>query len=395
MTSGPMRRGGIVALLALTVLLIVKAALTLHDAFAGGTAVDYLSFASTGLLLRQGDHCIYCAPDLAAAQQQLLGYRLPVGGDFPVTFPYPSVVAVPAMAFSLMSLQTGADVFIGINVAAMAIACLMLVHWMRPRIRAAPAVFIAVAGVFSLAADSGILLGQMDGLLLLSTTAALRALDRGHDARAGLLLSPLLLKISVFWLVPVLLIAAGRKRALAVIVAVGVVIAGASLWLTGPESVPQLLTALRGPGYQELNLASNTIPTLVARPFQSNTVDYATALVLALLSLPVIVAMRARLRADPVAAVACGIVLSIAFSPHLGDYSLMLLAPPLAVLAMRRLPVAIAAALALTVTTGVPWDLLPLRLTSVALVVAVIWLLATAVRLWRQAPVPASPPQAA
>jgi hypothetical protein len=89
------------------------------------------------------------------------------------------------------------------------------------------------------------------------------------------------------------------------------------------------------------------------------------------------VAKRDLLRRNAVPAVAIGIGLSIVLSPHLGDYSLMLLAIPVAVLAPRAPTLALLLAAAYTAVSLFN-PLVSLNESSVALVllaglIAVVW----------------------
>jgi hypothetical protein len=86
---------------------------------------------------------------------------------------------------------------------------------------------------------------------------------------------------------------------------------------------------------------------------------------------------RDLLRRNAVSAVAIGIGLSIVLSPHLGDYSLMLLAIPVAVLAPRAPALALLLAAAYTAVSLFN-PLVSLNESSVALVllaglIAVVW----------------------
>ncbi|MGA7987199.1 MAG: hypothetical protein WCB51_02240, partial [Candidatus Dormiibacterota bacterium] len=111
-----------------------------------------------------------------------------------------------------------------------------------------------------------------------------------------------------------------------------VVVLLGSLAISGPQNAAGLISA---PTYAHLDLQSNSIPTLLARPLGSNAAAWIAALALACVAVGGMALTRARLRQHPVPAVAVGIGLSVLLSPHLGDYSLMLLAVPVAVLVPR------------------------------------------------------------
>ena len=89
------------------------------------------------------------------------------------------------------------------------------------------------------------------------------------------------------------------------------------------------------------------------------------------------VLLRDTLQRNVVPAVAIGVGLSVALSPHLGDYSLMLLAVPVAVLALRAPALTLGLAAAYTAASLFN-PLIPLNESTVALVLligvaAIVW----------------------
>ena len=234
-----------------------------------------------------------------------------------------------------------------------------------------------IIAVFSLEAGTGILLGQSDGLMLLSATLAIEALDRRRPALAGLLLVPLLLKPQLVWMVPPVLIVARQWRMLAALAAGAVVVLLGSVAVAGPSHLLDAFGLVTAPAYAHLDLQSNSIPVLIARPLGSNAAAWAAALSLAAAVVATMVVLRDILRRNAVPAVAIGIGLSLVLSPHLGDYSLMLLAIPVAVLAPRAPALALLLAAAYTAVSLFN-PLVSLNESSVALVllaglIAVVW----------------------
>ena len=381
----------------LTGFLLARAALSMRMSFAGGTAVDYLALASAGRLVHAGNQCLYCVPDLAQAQSQLLGYMPRLSDSFPVSFVNPPIVAWLIQPLALLSLQAGTNAFVTLNIAAMALAAAMLIRYVQPATGRLLAVGLVTALVFSLAADTGILLGQSDGLLLLSGTAAIVALDRGRPTLAGFLLVPLMLKPQLMWLVPIVLIIARQWRMLLGPAIGAVIIAATSVLLIGPAHLGDVVAVLTSHGYQHLDLQSNSIPSLVARPAGSNGAAWVVAFVVAAVACVTTFAFRKRLHANPVSALALGLALSVCLSPHLGDYSLMLLAVPAVVLARtgsrnaESLPLVLALTVAFTVATIIN----PLAQWGISVVAAILLfgLLAVLVqsssfRVWRRGPTP-------
>ena len=336
MVSAPSRWRWVIGAAAVcAVYLVVRSIADLHTAFGGGSAVDYLAIASAGRVVHAGSSCLYCASTLGAAQAQLLGYT-PIGSaTFPVPFVNPAILAWLIQPIALLPLQTGTDLFVGLNVAAMAVSAAILTRRARPHLGGPLAAGLVITAVFSLEAGTGILLGQSDGLLLLAAILAIEALDRGRPAIAGLLLTPLLLKPQLIWLVPPVLIAAWQWRMLGALSVGAVVVLAGSIAVAGPAHLLDAVGLVTAPSYAHLDLQSNSIPTLVARPVGSNAAAWAVALILAAGAMAAMAMLRTTIRSHVVPAVAIALGLSVLLSPHLGDYSLMMLAVPVGVLAPR------------------------------------------------------------
>src|SRR5580704_18146598 len=359
------------------VYLVVRSIADLHTALGGGSAVDYLAIASAGRVVHAGSSCVYCVSSLAAAQAQLLGYMPAASATFPVPFVNPALMAWLIQPLAVLPLQTGTDVFILLNLVAMALSATILTRRVAPRLGSLLAACLVVTAVFSLEAGTGILLGQSDGLMLLSATLAIEALDRRRPVLAGVLLVPLLLKPQLVWLVPPVLIVAGQWRMLFALAAGAVVVLLGSIAVAGPSHLLDAFGLVTAPTYAHLDLQSNSIPTLIARPLGSNPAAWVAAVTLAIVAVAAMVVMRDVLRRNAIPAVAIGIGLSIVFSPHLGDYSLMLLAIPVAVLAPGTPALALLLAAAYTAVSLFN-PLVSLNESSVALVllaglIAIAW----------------------
>ncbi len=357
--------------------LVVRSIADLHTAFGGGSAVDYLAIASAGRVVHGGSSCVYCASSLGIAQAQLLGYTPAASATFPVPFVNPALMAWLIQPLAVLALQTGTDVFVALNVVAMVVSATILTRRVAPRLGGPLAACLVVTAVFSLEAGTGILLGQSDGLMLLAATLAIEALDRGRPVIAGLLLVPLLLKPQLVWLVPPVLVVARQWRMLGALAAGAVVVLLGSIAVAGPGHLLDAVGLVTAPAYAHLDLQSNSIPALIARPLASNPAAWAGALALAAAAVAAMAVMRHALRGNLVAAVAIGVGLSVMLSPHLGDYSLMLLAIPVAVLAPEAPALVLALAAAYTAASLFN-PLVPLNESSVALVlliglVAIVW----------------------
>lgn len=378
MVSAPSRWRWVIGAAALcAVYLMVRSIADLHTAFGGGSAVDYLAIASAGRVVHGGSSCVYCPGALAAAQAQLLGYTPAAGATFPVPFVNPALMAWLIQPLAALPLQTGIDVFVALNVVAMALSAAILTRRAAPHLGAPLAAALVVIAVFSLEAGTGILLGQSDGLMLLAATLAIEALDRHRRVLAGLCLVPLLLKPQLLWLVPPVLVVARQWRMLGALAGGGLVVLLGSVAVAGPGHLLDAVGLVTAPAYVHLDLQSNSIPALIARPLASNPAAWVAALALAVIAVAGMVVMRDTLRRNAVAAVAIAVGLSVLLSPHLGDYSLMLLAIPLAVLGPRAPKLAVALVAAYTAASFVnPLAAFSESAVAVVLlggVVAVLW----------------------
>ena len=358
--------------------LVVRSIADLHTAFSGGSAVDYLAIASAGRVVHGGSSCVYCAGSLAAAQAQLLGYTPASSATFPVPFVNPALMAWLIQPLALLPLQSGTDAFVALNVGAMALSAVILARYASPRLGGPLAACVVVIVVFSLEAGTGILLGQSDGLMLLAATLAVVALVRGRPVVAGLLLVPLLLKPQLVWLVPPVLVVARQWRMLGALAAGAAIVVLGSIAVAGPGHLLDAFGLVTAPTYAHLDLQGNAIPALVARPLASNAAAWAVAIALAAIAVLAMVVMRDALRRNVVPAVAIGVGLSVMLSPHLGDYSLMLLAIPVAVLAPRAPALTLALVAAYTAASLFN-PLVPLNESTFAFVllaglVALVWL---------------------
>ncbi|MFZ0130150.1 MAG: glycosyltransferase family 87 protein [Candidatus Dormiibacterota bacterium] len=343
MVSAPLRWRWVIGVAGVcAVYLMVRSIADLHTVFGGGSAVDYLAIASAGRVVHGGSACVYCPGALAAAQAQLLGYTPAASGTFPIPFVNPALMAWLIQPLAVLPLQTGTDVFVTLNIVAMTLSAAILARRAAPLLGTPLAVSLVVIAVFSLEAGTGILLGQSDGLMLLAATLAIEALAGGRPVFAGLLLAPLLLKPQLVWLVPPALIVARQWRMLGALAAGAVVVLIGSVAVAGSTHLLDAVGLVTAPAYAHLDLQSNSIPTLIARPLASNAAAWAAALALAASAVLAMFVLRDTMRRNVVPAVAIAIGLSVVLSPHLGDYSLMLLAVPVAVLAPRAPVVAVA-----------------------------------------------------
>lgn len=333
--SRPLRVTLTLALVTLSIAVVGHAVDGAVTALRGGSAVDYLSVASAGRLAHAGSHCLYCLAPLRDSQAQLLGYRPLDSPTFPIPFVDPPLVAWLLQPLALLSLQAGTDIFVVLSLVAMAIAAALLHRRLPSTLPPALRLALVVGSVFSVAAATGLVLGQWDGLLLLAAVVALGVAGR-RPLLAGILLGVLLLKPQVIWVLPAVLIIGRQWRMLAGFTITALVWAVSSLWLVGADHVHDLVDVLTSPAYSALNAYSSSVPGIVTRVAGSSRAAYISASVLWVVVVGVIWwRARHRLRVDRDAVIAIGLGASILVAPHLGDYSLILLAIPIVVWARR------------------------------------------------------------
>lgn len=301
-----------------------------------GSASDFVAFAGAARLLAAGSHCLYCPSALAGADAAFLGHSGPLG--FYAPFFNPPLAAALLVPLTWLPAPVAIGIFVGIGFAALVLSLLVLVRGLG-----APAL-AAWLGVASLPAALGLAQGQWDPLLLLALVGAIWALER-KPLVAGLLLSALLLKPQLIWLVPMALMAMRRWRAL------GGLALGAGLWvvttlvLVGPAGALDWLRASLQDGSNSMQIAPG-IPGAVARLAGSGA-GWDVFLVAAPLAVIacVLVARRAR---DCAAAVCTAVAVSLLLTPHSIGPDLVLLAPGVALAGRRRPRLAVAVGLALS-----------------------------------------------
>jgi hypothetical protein len=317
----------------------------------GGFATDYLSFASAGRILLDGHGAQLYDPALQrSVQVQLIGQDFP---GLPIGYVNPPIAGWVLQPLASLPLSTGARIFVSLDVAAMLGTLVLLWAAMerRPRIREQldlpQRLLLLVAVVVIYAGSSAYVLGQWDPLLMLFAALALTAIDRDRPVVAGVLLSALLIKPQLVWLLVVPLVVGRQWRMLGGFAAGGAVIALASVPILGPDN----LSALSVITSDHYLTNDRNVPTLAGIATQLNASpndQKAAAVVLAAIGAVVCWKARAAL-SDPGIAVAAGLFLSQMAIPHQHDYDFLLLAPAAVVWAGRQPRLALVAALALNV----------------------------------------------
>jgi len=344
---------------------------------------DYASFVSAARILAAGSRNLYSLAAQHAAESAYLGFT-----------PSPSVANAflnPAPAAFVLIPLTGLPRAVGLGIfLAATLTCTVtaatliyrrIVDVVSPqRMR----LVLTIVTAASFPAGMTLALGQWDPFIFLAETVAIVLLaTKRSSIVAGMLLSVVLLKPQLGYLIPVALIASASWRVLWGM-AGGAAMWAAASWLILGEHVldwPRLIVG---------NDSATTIQTLglpgfagmIARSAQASVVAWA---VLSFGAAALAVRWRTRLRSDRAAAVVLGIAASLLISPHLWSDDLLLLALPLAWWARTQPRAALCAALALSAAWGVDVAIGPLtgpHLETLVMVVVIAGLTAS----WLRAP---------
>lgn len=315
------------------------------EALRGGGS-DYVSFATGSRILASGSRCLYCAATQADAQAGVLGYRPPASATgFPHIYANLPLAAWLLRPIASLPLWTGMAVFLLASAVAMLAGARILEGLLPRTLSGRRRSLLVVLTVASLPAAMTLVLGQWDGFTLLAAAGALWALSTDRPLAAGLLLSVLLVKPQLVWLVPPLLLAASRWRLLAGFAVGTAVWLGSGLLLIGPSQLAAMVSLVRSRQSGE-SIYTAGLPALVGRAGPGAV--FAAAVVLAATVLVLAWRFRGFLRsAGPAVTVSLGICASVLCSPHVFSDDLLVTAVPIVVLAMSRPRAALAFALAL------------------------------------------------
>ena len=315
----------------------VRALVNADNAVYGGTGSDYVAFATGGRLVAAGDRCLYCLGHQADVQAALLGAR-PGGPGFPHTFANAPLAAAAIAPVATRPLGDGLRIFEAILLVALIAAVVLAARLLRPAL-GYPALVVATLALTTVPADQGLLLAQWDPLLVLALVSGVLALRSGHGVAAGLLVSVLVIKPQAALLVlPALLLAGPLGRRAAVGFAAGTAVWwGSGLLLAGPAFPRDLVNLLRDTQANEGTVTAG-LPALAGWTPAGNALVLPVGVVAVIVGLALLVRLRGRLAADPVRALAAGVVLSLLAAPHVFSDDLILLAPALLLIAQGEGP---------------------------------------------------------
>lgn len=279
---------------------------------------NYYLYANVGL--HQGWSHLY---DLAAQRQEWL--RLG-GADVIPWFPiiYPPPLAWLAVPFTLLPLPVAYACWTALLTACVIVAWRLLLPTRSRLTRwSALAAMLAVMPVLY-----ALLLGQILILELAAIAAVWWLLSRGRELPAGILLTVLVFKPQVAFLVPVALLVIGRWRAVAVWLAGSALLAVVALWTTG-------LSGLSDYAHRVADAASTPpqffVPTqfTLAGVFGHSLLTVAIAGLFVALTIAAIYRQRGEAPALPIA---CALIGSMLVTPYLHqqDLATLLLAGAIA-----------------------------------------------------------------
>jgi Glycosyltransferase family 87 len=307
---------------------------------AGIASIDFLDPLTAARILRGGSSCIYCPGAQHAVLSSYAGLNFPVATQS-------SFLDPPLAAFILKPLA-GLEIHAALAVLlVLSLVSLLTAGWLLYRLVLPPGqdrwqrLVMAGAALLVLPSQSSVWVGQWDPFLLLAAVAGVLLMPR-RSFTAGLVLSVLLLKPQLIWLLPIALLSARQWRTLAGMAAGGVVWAASTALILGPAHVWDWPSAT-GYSYAE----GLGIPHLVVLITASKTAATVSVIVLALIVWALTERWSGRLRTDPRLAAGIGLAASLACSPHVYDYDLVLLALPLCIWARTRPLAALSAALSL------------------------------------------------
>ena len=280
---------------------------------------NYYLYANVGL--HQGWSHLY---DLAAQRQQWL--RLG-GADVIPWFPiiYPPPLAWLAVPFTLLPLPVAYACWTAVLTGCVIVAWRLVVPTGSRLTRwTALAAMLAVMPVLY-----ALLLGQILILELAVIAAVWWLVSRGHEVLAGILLTVLVFKPQVAFLIPVALLVIGRWRTVAVWLAGSALIAVIALWTTG-------IDGLRDYANRVSDAASTPpqffVPTqfTLAGLFGHGLLTVAIAGLLVALTIAAVYRHR---REAPAVPIACALIGSMLVTPYLHqqDLATLLLAGGIAV----------------------------------------------------------------
>jgi hypothetical protein len=309
--------------------------------------MDFGAFSGAARMLAQGQgHLIYSPVAQNLALSAYAGVPIPAGN---LPFLNPPLAAALLVPLVQLPFRDALGLFTLASLLCVAVSAWLLLRWVLPGPLVSARGLVVITGTASVASGWNLVMSNWDALLLLALAGAVVAQERRRPLLAGILLSALLLKPQVLWLVPVALLVARQWRVL-----LGLLL-GAGLWaissllLVGPAAMAQWVQLDLSASAAQASMGTG-IPGLFA---VWSTSAAASALVVALgLAVTALVMwrLRAASRRTPSVAMALGVSVSLLFAPHILAPDLCLLGVPVALLARTSPRAALAGSLLISAT---------------------------------------------
>jgi hypothetical protein len=299
---------------------------------------DYPGVAAAARMLSSGSRCVYCLPAEAQAQTQLLGHPPDIGV---MPFANPPLAAWLLQPVAALPLRTGAAVFLAISLAALVVSAGLLSR-LLPSVPVGRRLLLVAAAATLAPGLSALTYVQWSPLLLVAAAGAVLLATGGDGLAGGVLLSLLLIKPQVVWLVVPALLVARHWRTLVGMVPGALVWAATTLAIVGTGGLAEWYRS-----NVQLDVGDSVktagVPGLLVQLTGHPGVSFPAAVLCALGAAALLWRLRDRLRAHPALAVASGLALSLLAAPHVFGADLLLLAPLIVLLGRRRPEAAIAA----------------------------------------------------
>jgi hypothetical protein len=298
---------------------------------------DFVAFVTGGRILHAGSTCLYCPATQAAVQTRLLGFA-PSWGIVP--YANPPLFAYLMQPLAVLPLRAAMAVFLGVSLLALGGAAALLARLLPREWPLSQRCLLLIASVALLPGAESFAWGQLDPVLLLAAAGAM-VLMRRRPVLAGALLSVLVAKPQLVWLVVPALVVTDSWMVL-----VGFA-AGTAVWLTSGLMIlggQHLADWLHYVLPAHVGEAGKTVglPAVAG-----GSASFALATLLAVLAVGIAWRLRRTLRSDPAACVSLGLAASLVCAPHVFSQDLLLLAPLLIFWGRLRPGAALLAALVL------------------------------------------------
>jgi len=297
--------------------------------------INYLQPIQAARVLLSGSQCIYCTD---AQMQAARSYFYPqVIRFFDGSFLDPPLAAFVLQPLALLPPAVGFAIFMMLSVVSVATSGWLIYRRILPPNWEFSARLLVIATCLtSASAMEALRVGQWAPLLLLPATAGVVYAQRGRPLVAGLLLSLLLLKPQLIWLLPIGLVGARQWRMLAgfALGAAGWIIS--TVVILGPAHLldwPRAITANLG---EQVGGSFGSISGTIADITSSTTAPLACLLCVAAVAAVLAIRYGRYLKGDGTQAIGIGIAASLATAPHIGSADLMLLGLPLCLWARNQ-----------------------------------------------------------